>query len=116
MFVNFRILVTVIVELLARSRAWDMDQNMDQNMDQCRPTASPRLALRAEPQRSPRSLALRGREIWGKRQVIVKPNCKTIESCNGRAPSFLSQGLLINRYPSCSVHFFLRFLTLENYF
>jgi len=59
MFVNFCISVTVIVVLLARSRA----PKMDPNMDQCRPTASPRLALRAEPQRALHSLALRGREI-----------------------------------------------------
>jgi len=59
MFVNFHVPATVIVLPLARSRA----QDMDQNMDQCRPPASPRLALRAEPQRSLRSLALRGREI-----------------------------------------------------
>jgi len=56
MFVNFHISVTVIVLLLARSKA----PNVDPNMDQCRPVASPRLALRAEPQQSLRSLALRG--------------------------------------------------------
>jgi len=54
MFVNFHVSVAVIVFLLAKSRA----QDMDQNMDQCRPPASPRLA-----QWSLRSLALRGREI-----------------------------------------------------
>jgi len=67
MFVNFHISVTLIVELLAKSKA----PNVDPNVDQCRPTASPRLALRAEPQRSTwrshvRSLTLRGREIWVK--------------------------------------------------
>jgi len=53
MFVNFRISATLIVLLLARSRA----PNMDPIVDQCR------LALRAEPQRSLHSLALRGREV-----------------------------------------------------